>query len=244
MRKIKALAVTLVLLLGVSACSEISSPDELIARGGAKSLYVHGEVAMGKSNYAEAIQYFEALDDRYPFSDYMEQAQVNLIYAYYSLKQYENAMAVADSYVNVYSQGKHIAYAYYMRGLIYFEKDATWLQKTFKRGPALHDLANLRTAYDNFLKVAKRFSSSQYGADAGRRVLYIRNQLAESELLAAKFYYQQHAYMAAINRVKYLLANFPGAPQQKQALTIMHKAYKQLNLDKESQKIARLMKGQ
>jgi outer membrane protein assembly factor BamD len=241
MNKIKLLTLLVVCSLGASACSGMSSVEDEISHGTAKSVYVHGDMALAKGQFAEAVQYFEALDDRFPFSRYMAQAYANLVYAYYSLEQYDNALAVADGFVNVYARSNHADYVYYMRGLIRFERDNTWLKERFKREPALHDLANLRAAYDDFATIATLFPKSQYKDDATRRMVYIRNQLAESELLAAKYYFVKHAYMAAANRLNYLLAHFPEAPQQQQALRMLKDSYAHLGLKAQKQKIANLL---
>jgi outer membrane protein assembly factor BamD len=244
MRKIKDFMLGFMCLLALSGCSAMGSVEDDIAKSDAKALFVHGDMALSLKNYAQATQYYEALDDKYPFSPYMEQAQVNLVYAYYAMQMYDNALAVADSYLSVYSRGKHADYTYYMRGLVYFDRDSGWLRKKFNREPALHDLVNLRSAYDNFSQVLQLFPKSRYALESSRRMVYIRNQMAESELLAAKYYYTKHAYMAAGNRLNYILTNFPGAPQQQQVLSMLRDVYEHLSMPLDKQKISTILQAQ
>lgn len=233
----------LMALLALGGCSSLESVEDTIEQSHAKELFVHGDVSLSRKNYAQATQYYEALDDRYPFSPYMEQAQVNLIYAYYAMQMYDNALAVADSYLSLYPREEHAPYVYYMRGLIYFDRDMSWLKKQFHREPALHDLANLRSAYDNFSQLQQLFPKSQYALESNRRMVYIRNQMAESELLTAKYYYKKKAYLAAVNRLNYILANFPGSPQQQKVLTMLHDAYGLLSMNNEEQKLAGVLQA-
>ncbi len=230
MLKNKFFLIALLATQGLTACSSLLGEDDQMAQMPAKALFAQGEIALAKHDNPEAVQYFEALDTRFPFSPYMNQAQINLIYAYYDLEQYDNAMSVADAYLSLHPHGKQSDYAHYMRGLIQFERDQSWFRQVFHREPALHDLSHLRKAYDDFMKVAKVHHNSSYADDAARRTLYIRNQLAESELFAAKYYYQKHAYIAAVNRLDYLLENFPGAPQRPQVLALKKKAASQLGI--------------
>lgn len=230
MKKISLLSFTLFMVLAMVGCSEFDSAEYRVKHASAKALFVHGDFALRQKSYPEAIQYFEALDDRFPFSDYMEQSQSSLVYAYYALKQYDNAMAVADSYINAFADGKHADYVYFMRGLIFFERDQTWLKQQFRREPGLGDMTNMRAAFDSFIEIVSHYPKSPYAPDAHRRMVYIRNQLADSELLAAKYYYHKHAFMAAIARLDYLLSHYPEAPQQSQAMKMRQSAYGLLGL--------------
>lgn len=216
----------------LSGCSSLAFDETDVSHLPAQALYVQGEMAMAKHSMSEATQYLEALDVRFPFSPYMQQAQLGLIYAYYDLEQYDNALDVANAYLGLHAHDKQASYVHYMRGLIQFERDQSWFRQLIHREPGLHDLAHLRKAYDDFIVVTKQYPDSAYAADAIRRTIYIRNQLAESELLAAKYYFRKHAYLAALNRLDYLAENFPGAPQGQKALCLKHQAAAQLALKK------------
>jgi outer membrane protein assembly factor BamD len=59
---------------------------------------------------------------------------------------------------------------------------------------------------------------------------YLLNALANHEVRVADYYYRRGAYLAAIERAQGALRQYPGAPSQQQALTIMAQSYGALGL--------------
>ena len=61
-------------------------------------------------------------------------------------------------------------------------------------------------------------------------MIFLRNRLASYETYVAKYYLTRGAYAGAINRAKYALENYDGAPAVRDALAIMSDAYKGLGM--------------
>ena len=61
-------------------------------------------------------------------------------------------------------------------------------------------------------------------------MVFLRNRLAEYENHVADYYIRRGAYVAAINRAKYALEHYPGAPELEQTLLILVTAYEQLGM--------------
>src|SRR3569833_3332387 len=59
---------------------------------------------------------------------------------------------------------------------------------------------------------------------------YLRYSLARSELYAADYYMKKEAYLAAVNRAKYIIEHYAQTPAVPEALTIMVKAYDKLEM--------------
>ena len=76
----------------------------------------------------------------------------------------------------------------------------------------------------------QRFPNSEYAADARQRMIFLRNRLASYEVYVADYYLRRGAYVGAINRAKYALENFDGAPQLRRALEIMAQSYRGLGM--------------
>ena len=56
-------------------------------------------------------------------------------------------------------------------------------------------------------------------------MLWIRHQLAEQEIHAARYYARRGAMIAAVNRAQHVVRHFQGTPSVPEALAIMAKAY-------------------
>jgi outer membrane protein assembly factor BamD len=62
-------------------------------------------------------------------------------------------------------------------------------------------------------------------------MVYLANSLSEHELHVARYYMKRQAYLAAINRAKYVLEYYPQSPGTEEALIIMISAYDLMSLD-------------
>jgi outer membrane protein assembly factor BamD len=73
-------------------------------------------------------------------------------------------------------------------------------------------------------------------------MVYLANSLSEHELHVARYYMKRQAYVAAVNRCKYVLEYFPQAPGVEQALVIMVSAYDLLSLEDLKNDTLRILK--
>ena len=81
-----------------------------------------------------------------------------------------------------------------------------------------------------FQELLRRFPNSAYAPDARERMIFLRNRLAAYENHVAEYYIERQAYVAAINRAKYVLEHYPGAPDTERSLEIMAEAYETLGM--------------
>lgn len=238
--KIKRVIVLFLIALIGSACTTKDYSPSDFKKYSAKQILAGGEKVMAKGNYSDAIKYFEAVDALYPFDPEVEQSQLRAIYAYYKAEDFASAIAAANRYIQLYPEGKHTDYAYYVKGLANFDKDKTFLQKFHPVHPEKLDVTNLKDAFSSFNELVKNFPHSAYAKDAKQRMVYIRDLLAKHELDIAQFYFKRKAYVAAANRANYVVKYFDETREVKEALKIMIKSYRALNLDKQARDAARV----
>lgn len=242
MNKIQKIISVIFLTILLSACANSITGPEIFKNYSAKQILAGGEKELAKGDYKDSIKYFEAIDALYPFSPEAKQGDLDVIYAYYKAEDYAMALAAADRYTHLYPMDKHTDYAYYIKGMVNFDKDRTWLQKIHTSHTAELDLVSPKEAFANFSALIELFPNSQYAPDARKRMLYIRSLLAKHEIVIAKFYLARHAYIAAANRASDIVKNFKGAPQTKEALQIMVESYTALGLTKQANDAAKILK--
>ncbi len=228
--KIRLLCCLLLGLCLVGCASKQSTPADSFHGRSAKTIFVGGEQALAKRHYEKAIRHFEALDALYPFSEYQEQSQLHLIYAYYKHSDYTEAALAAVRFSRLYPRSPAADYAYYMKGLANFNQDRGVFQRYIETDLAKRDMGTSKRAYSDFAGLLHRFPDSPYAPDARERMIYLRNLMARRELLIAEFYYDRSAYLAAINRCYYILKHYQHAPVVIPALGLMVEAYTQLNM--------------
>lgn len=231
----KRLLKTLALIFPVFclfSCSTANKVDDYAAYRGLSSrqILIQAEQHLAARDYEKAIDDFSAMDAIFPFGVDAQQAQLDVIYAYYMDNQPDMALASAERYLRLNPRGRDVDYALYMKGLIQFNEKLTWLQKKFNTDTALFDTANKASAFGAFAELVQSYPSSPYSADAMARMQYLRNVIARHEILIANYYYSRHAYVAAINRASAVIAHYNGTSSIVPALKMLVASYHHLGL--------------
>ena len=111
-------SVCLGLIISLAGCSSVDEKDaNKTASFTERQFYETIEKNLRSHNWSQAIQNLQALEARYPFGVYAEQAQLNLIYAHYRSRDYQAAIASADRFIDLQPQHPQVDYAHYMKGL-------------------------------------------------------------------------------------------------------------------------------
>jgi outer membrane protein assembly factor BamD len=197
----------------------------------AKRFYSEAKEALEDGDYITAIEYYEKLEARYPLGKYAQQAQLDIIYAYYKYEEPESAIVAADRFLKLYPRHPKIDYVYYLKGLVYFEFNQGSLERFLPLERSQRDPTSLRQAYQVFSELVMRFPKSKYYQDAKQRMIYLRNVLAMHELQVAEFYMKRGAYLAAANRAKTVVESYQRTPAVPDALVILSKSYKIMGLN-------------
>ncbi len=193
-------------------------------------VYSEANAALSIGDYQKAITYYEQLEARFPFGDYAQQALLESAYAHYKSDDPETAIATLDRFVRVYPLNPNIDYAIYLRGLVNFHRDIGLLEKYVPRDESQRDPGAAEDALRDFNTLVKRFPKSRYAEDSAQRIVYLRNRLAQHEINVANYYMRRGAYLAAANRGKYVIENYPRTPAMPEALVVMAKAYKVMDM--------------
>ncbi len=223
----RILLLTLGMALLASGCRSHRAND---AKSGPEVIYARAQKAMKNSSYGEAIKQLETLQSRFPFSEPARQAQLDLIYAYYKSRQTDPAIDAADTFIRENPTNPRVDYAYYMKGLVYFERQANALERFFNVDLSKRPPVNARKSFEAFDELIKKYPHSQYIGDARQRMIFLRNRLADFELHVALYYMRRGAYVGALNRAKFCVENYDGAPAVQGSIKVMVDAYRQLHM--------------
>ena len=223
----RILVVALGIAMLTTGCRSHRAAD---AKSGPEQIYAKAQKAIRSSSYAEAVKQLEALQSRFPFSEPARQAQLDLIYAYYKNHEVEPAVDAADTFIRENPTNPRVDYAYYMKGLVYFERQSNWLERKFRVDLSQRPPVNAKKSFDAFQQLIEKFPHSQYVGDAQQRMVFLRIRLADFELHVALYYMRRGAYVGALNRAKYCVENYDGSPAVKGSLRVMIAAYYSLNM--------------
>ncbi len=231
----------LVAIAILSLISGCSSKKNLVPDNPPSELYAIAQQKLQHGNFQNAITQLEALDSRYPFGPYSQQVQLDLIYAYYKSDHLPLAQASIDRFIRLNPTHPDIDYVLYMHGLINMSMDDNTLQNFFGIDRSDRDPQYARAAFNNFNKVIKEHPESQFVMDSIKRLVFLKNRLANHELAIAKYYTKREAYVAVVNRVEKMLKNYPDTQATRNALVLMENAYQQLGLSNQANKVTELI---
>ena len=199
---------------------EIEQPEKIY--------YDQAQKRMNAKNYYGAIESLEAIENRYPFGKYAEQAQVELIYAHFMNSETEASHTAAEKFIRLHPRHPNIDYAYFMKGLSSYTRDREFLNRVSDTDLSNRDISGAKESFAELTEFLTRFPDSQYAPYAKQRNVYLRNMIAKNELAAADYYLTIDAYVAALRRANYVVENIPNSSENYRALKVLETSYKAL----------------
>jgi len=224
-------ALALVLTLSLSGCAWLKGQEDVTKDWNASKLYSEASSELNGGSYETAIDYYEKLEARFPFGRYAMQAQLDVAYAYYKADKPEEAIAAADRFIKLYPQSPYVDYAYYLKGIINYNRSVDFIDRYIPTDRSQRDPGSALDAFNDFGELVRRFPDSKYTPDAHQRMLYLRGNLARNEVNIARFYVKKGAYMAAVDRVNHVIQHYQRTSAVRDALVTMIDAYQRLGKD-------------
>ncbi|MCJ9672446.1 MULTISPECIES: outer membrane protein assembly factor BamD [unclassified Neorhizobium] len=219
---------------GMTACQ--SDPDIDITKLGLETdapetLYNQGLANMKAGNLAEAGRKFDSIDRQNPFTEWGRKALVMSTFTKYRLGRNDEAVATGNRYMNQYPQSQDSAYVQYLVGLAYSKQIADVTQD---------QRAAVRTI-DAMNKVVTNYPTSEYVEDAQAKIRFARDQLAGKEMQIGRYYLERKEYLAAIQRFRNVVEQYPNTNQVEEALARLTEAYYAMGITEEAQTAAAVL---
>ncbi len=228
--KVFRLFLLLIISIGLlQACSKKDKVREVeVTKQSALEMYLEAKRALDANVWTAAENKYKDLRAHYPFGHYTEQGYLELAFAQYKLYKMEKAISTVNRFIKNYPAHKNLDYAYYLKGLIYFNSDRGLMQRINPDETADRNQDNIRNAFSTFKDFLDRYPESDYAADAQQRMIYLKNQLASFEIQVASYYLRRGAPIATVNRAKFVLQAYQNTPSAADALALLAAAYEKL----------------
>lgn len=237
---LSALLIGSLSLTGLSGCSTLSNliekPDD---KKTVEEFYDAATEGFQEKQWDVAIENYEKLKAYFPYGSYAEQSYLELAYAYYKYDEAESAIRELDEFIRLYPRHPELAYAYYLKAVAADSITRSWLDN-FITDPATRDIKSTIRAYDYYNQLINRYPTSQYARAAAERLIVLRNQQARHEMHVAEFYMQKQAYLAAANRARVVLEEYPRSVSTAPALTLLVDAYDKLGMTDNKQTVIKV----
>lgn len=217
-------------LLVLAGCAGSKEEPEYVERP-VEDLYNDAVDASVAGKNSTAAELFLEVERQHPYSIWATKAQLMSAYAYYSETNYEDAVLALDRFIQLHPGNRDIAYAYYLKGLSYYEQivDVGRDQRTTELA-----LASLED-------VVRRYPESKYSRDAKLKLDLTYDHLAGKEMEIGRFYLNRGNYLAAINRFRNVVDNYQTTTHVPEALYRISASYIALGIKPEATQSAAVL---
>jgi outer membrane protein assembly factor BamD len=165
----------------------------------AKNLLVQGMEDYNVGKYFTAIEFFQKILDRFPFSPEAPLAELKAADCSYYLERYPEALVLYEEFANRHPTNESIPYVLYQKGMSNFKQ----IDRVDR------DTTGATKAIDFFKQLLKSFPNSPYTSEAKARIAAASEFLADHEFFVAEYYVRTEKYDQAKVRLKYLLTKYP-----------------------------------
>jgi len=229
-RSVTALA-SLALAFALGGCGLFGDKADAHKEWTAADYYSAAKIEFDNHNWDSAIKLYEALESKFPFGRFAQQAQMEVAYAYYKQGESASATTALEKFIKLHPNHPNIDYALYLKALVNFREDLGPLTKVVSQDLADRDPKAARESFEAFKELVTRFPESRYADDSRARMVYLVEALGRHEIHVARYYLARGAYLAAVNRAQDAITKFPSSTgAHREALDIMVDAYDRMGL--------------
>ena len=209
-------------ILLLPACSQDKSLDGLSP----EKLYTEGYRAFQETDYEEAAEYFDEIEKQHPYSEWSDRAQIMAAYSFYLKNKYDDAILTLDRFIQLHPGNRNTSYAYYLKGLCYFEQ----------MSDSAREQSMTEKAKETFNDLIARYPDSVYATDARSKMLEMTDHLAAQEMTIGRYYLKHVDLIPAVNRFKAVIENYPDSNQIPEAYYRLTVSYLMMGADQAAQK--------
>jgi outer membrane protein assembly factor BamD len=177
----------------------------------AESLIQKGLDKFRHEKYHLALEIFEKVKSRYPFSETSLLAELKSADAHYYMDNYDEARLLYEEFEERHPTNEAIPYVLFQIGMCYYNKIDT----------IDRDTSGASSAVLAFRRLLRTFPASPYTDEAGTRILQAENFLASHEYYVADYYLRTGSLDEGKARLEYLLATYPMADISPRAAKIL-----------------------
>ena len=193
--------------------------------------YNAGVEALDLGDALYAAKKFNEAELLFPQSDWAPRSSLMASYAYFQFGYYSNSVDELERFIKLYPKDKNLDYAYYLLGMNYYESIVDEKK----------DLRPLTEAKKYFNFIIKEYPDTDYALDGKYKLELIQEILAAKEIYIARYYIKKEKWIAAANRLKFIVRNYNTTIYVEEALHRLVEIYYIIGLENEAKKYAKTL---
>lgn len=167
----------------------------------AEQLIIKGMDEFNVGKYYLAIDYFNEIIDRYPFSPQAPLAELKAADCNYYEGKYLEALVLYQEFEDRHPTNEAIPYVMYQKGMCGYNQ----LDRIDR------DTTGAYESIQAFRELLRAYPDSPYSDEAKARIKAANEFLVNHEFHVVKFYLRTKKYSQAETRLNYIIANYPDA---------------------------------
>jgi len=198
----------------------------------AEEIYKRGEFELNSNPKPKtAIRYFQEVERLYPYTEFAKRALIMQAFSHHKAKEYEEARAASQRFLDLYPADEDAAYAQYLMALSYYDQ----IDEVGRdQGLTFQALQSLR-------EVIEKYPDTEYAKSAILKFDLAFDHLAAKEMEIGRYYLKRGNYTAAINRFRVVVQDFQTTSHTAEALHRLTESYLALGLNDEAQTSAAIL---
>ncbi len=185
----------------LTACSTKKQPS-------GEDYYQQAQLNFTNREYSAAIENYQYVVDKFPFSPYAEESEMKIGLAYYKNKDYAQAIAALDDFQRMHPTSKNLQLVSYYIAMSYFDQV----------GREDQDQSKTELALARFQAIEQRFPESEFAELAKEKSDVCREVLARHQKVVGDYYFKRANFRAAESRLAELMQKYPDTPVAPDAL--------------------------
>ena len=219
-------------VLVLAACSSSKKgPVQTFSERSVEDIYNGAVDDLEKASYGTASTKFDEVERQHPYSAWAVKSQVMSAYSLYMGNKYDEAIVALDRFIQLHPGNKDVDYAFYLKGLCYYEQISDVGRDQLMTQLALSTLKDLIT----------RFPKSKYSRDASVKIELTYDHLAGKEMDVGRYYQSKKQWLAATKRFNRVINRYETTTHVPEALHRMVESYLALGMRDEAKKVAAVL---
>ncbi len=179
----------------------------------AKQLAIKGMDEFNVGKYFRALEYFEEILNKYPFSPQATLAELKAADSNYYMEKYVEAYLLYEEFEERHPTNEAIPYVMYQKGMCNYKR----IDRVDR------DISGAIDALENFAQLLNAYPQSPYTEEVKARIRAAKEFLVNHEYFVVQFYLRTKKYSQAEARLKYLIAAHPDTSMIPQAKELLQK---------------------
>ena len=187
-------------------------------------IFIKGQSLLKSNDYKNAAIEFDKIYLNYPFSSLAPRAEIMTAYSLFQDNQINEAIVKLVEFIEMNPIGEHTQYAQYLLAMSFYVQIPDP-----GRDPMLSE-----KALKYFKIITTKFPKTVYAKDAKFKIKFIKNSLAQNELLIGMFYLKNNSPASSIKRFQAIIKNYQTTSVIPETLYRLCEAFLMLGLKEEA----------